>query len=65
MERGRARRLRRGRWVSVKVPGWGGPISNAALAGELITPLTDTGLSWNDVRAAVFHLSGGTVTPTP
>ncbi|MEV4734289.1 hypothetical protein [Saccharopolyspora sp. NPDC049426] len=56
-------RLRRGRWISVRVPHWGGPISGFGLAGELIMPLADTGLSWHDIRGAVTCISQGTVTP--
>ncbi|MEB3366351.1 hypothetical protein [Saccharopolyspora mangrovi] len=56
-------RLRRGRWLSVRVPHWGGPIGGSGLAGDLIIPLADTGLSWHDIRGAVTHISNGTVTP--
>ncbi|SFS99646.1 PH domain-containing protein [Saccharopolyspora flava] len=56
-------RLRRGQWLSVRVPRWGGPISGFGLAGELIMPLHDTGLSWHDIRGAVTYISNGTVTP--
>ncbi|TWG07607.1 hypothetical protein [Saccharopolyspora dendranthemae] len=56
-------RLRRGRWISVRVPHWGGPIGSFGLAGELIMPLQDTGLSWHDIRGAVTYISNGTVTP--
>ncbi|TWG07666.1 PH domain-containing protein [Saccharopolyspora dendranthemae] len=58
-------RLRRGRWISVRVPHWGGPISSFGLAGELIMPLQDTGLSWHDIHGAVTYISNGTVTPSP
>lgn len=56
-------RLRRGRWISVRVSHWGGPIGGFGLAGELIMPLGDTGLSWHDIRGAVTCISNGTVIP--
>lgn len=56
-------RLRRGRWLSVRVPHWNGPVGGFGLAGELTMPLADTGLSWDDIRWAVTHFSNGAVTP--
>ncbi|MFC7344919.1 hypothetical protein [Saccharopolyspora griseoalba] len=55
--------LRRGRWISVRVPHWNGPISGFGLFGELVLPLAGTGLNWEEVRHAVHYFSQGTVTP--
>ena len=56
-------RLRRDRWISVRVPHWGGPIDSFGPGGELIMPLQDTGLGWHDIRGAVTCISNGAVTP--
>lgn len=51
------------RYFRVRLPYWGGPISTSGMFGELVMPLEDTGLTWENIRQAAAYFSNGTVIP--
>ena len=56
----RVKGRRGGRYLSVRVRRWGGPVSGFGLFGDLVMPLDGTGITVPAIRDAVRYFSNGT-----
>lgn len=55
--------IRRGRYLRVRAPRWGGPISGFGMFSELIVRLDDAGPAWHHIRQSAAYFSNGIVIP--
>lgn len=55
--------IRRGRYLRVRAPRWGGPISGFCMFSELIIRLDETSPAWHHIRQSAAYFSNGIVTP--